>query len=918
MSLQTPELVAGRCSNKRCLRPRPGDAGRCLSCNALLVGQLVRHRYEVKKTVGKGGFGVTYLIADRDCFNENRILKELTPRRFSQDEEIEEENVNETAERLFKREAMVLLSLKHPGIPKLYAYFSEGEYSYLVQDFIPGKTLSEEAEHRGRVYSEREAYAILLEIADILEYLHSAQPPIVHRDIKPQNLMRHEKGHLLLIDFGAVCQAVSGASTGHTLIGSPGYAPPEQIFGHPVPQSDLYAAGATILRLLTGIHPSQLFNNKQQRIDWEAKACVSKGFTDIINDLLVMDFNKRLPSAAELKRRLAELVLPESTSQQPESLAVETQPVESARQSTESESQPTFVFDESHFALSSLQPYLRKSPPDEVGDLEQTPILFLMRHFYHQRFTGLLTCFRGEDAKTIYFDQGNVTFARSTAAGERLGELLIQRGLISKTDFLNATEMMRAQSVRFGEALIELGIMTLEQLKPLIVEQISSIVHSVFGWAEGRYEVRKDILPEEQIKLSLSTADLIFEGLRKLDNMDLVKRWLGDFNRKLTTTSNPFLLYQAVNLSPNEAFIVSRIDSIMSIEGVLSLGGQTEEDTLKTICGLLAVGILEWVDGKHEQANPIAVSTLVSVPQPLPADFDLQTVQAFCYEVESMMQNIESSNHYAVLGVGRFASSFEIEEAYTVLARKFHPDRNAQLANYNLSLREELEKIFQRVLEAYTVLSNTQLRQEYDRAFRATGQIRIPTALVDVEKQHSSVPSQSTRVSLPVRAELVSSGLPLQPVPTGPPPQQPEAEPPRSQKRTTMSFPTPLPEAGSAKPSSATVARNWYQRGVEYYEAQQFRQACKAFQAATVADPKESLYRISLAKSLAQVKEYYMQAEQEFYKALELSPRNPDYFAEFGLFYQKLNMQKQAAEMFERALAIDPENALARRGKERV
>lgn len=912
MSLQNPELVAGRCSNKRCLRPRPSDVGRCLSCNALLVGQLVRHRYEVKKTIGKGGFGVTYLIADRDCFNESRILKELTPHRFRQDEETEEGEMNEAAERLFKREALVLLSLKHPGIPKLYAYFSEGEYSYLVQDFIPGKTLSEEAEHLGRPYTESEAYNILLEIADILEYLHSAQPPIVHRDIKPQNLMRHEKGHLLLIDFGAVCQAVSGSSTGHTLIGSPGYAPPEQIFGHPVPQSDLYAAGATILRLLTGIHPSQLFNNKKQRIDWESKARVSKEFREIINDLLVVDFNKRLSSATELKERLSRMVLTESAYLQPETICND-EPVASVRQSSESESHPTFVFDEAH-VLSSFEPYLRQSPPDEVGDLEQTPILFLMRHFYHQRFTGLLTCFRGENVKTIYFEQGNVIFARSTVAGERLGEMLIQRGIIDKDAFLNATEMMKTRSIRFGDALVELGVLTLEQLKPLIVEQISSIVHSVFGWADGRYEVRKDILPEEHIKLSLSTANLIFEGLRKLDNMDLVKRWLGDFNRKLTITSDPLLLYQAVNLTPNEAFIVSRIDSIMSVEDVLSLGGQTEEDTLKTICGLLAVGILEWVDSKHEQENPIAISTLISAPQPLPADFDLQTLQAFCYEVESMMQNIESNNHYAVLGIGRFASSFEVEQAYTVLARKFHPDRNAQLANYNLSLRAELEKIFQRVLEAYMVLSDTQLRQEYDRAFRATGQMRIPTTLTEGERPSAS-PSKGVRISLPIRAELSSEFSPK----SAPTLQQAEPEPSHTQKRTTTSFPIPQTpsETGSAKPSNTAIARNWYQRGVEYYQAQQFHQACKAFQAATTADPKEPLYRISLAKSLAQVKEYYMQAEQEFYKALELSPRNPDYFAEFGLFYKKLHMQKQAAEMFERALAIDPENALARRGKEK-
>src|SRR5262249_61402439 len=126
---------------------------------------------------------------------------------------------------------------------------------------LPGRTLLEEIEARNRVFNEMEARALLEELADILEYLHTRVPPIVHRDIKPQNLMRHESGRLLLIDFGAVCQAASHIGMSQTLIGSPRYAPPQQIFGPPLPQSDLYAAGATLLRPITGGPPSQLFHN---------------------------------------------------------------------------------------------------------------------------------------------------------------------------------------------------------------------------------------------------------------------------------------------------------------------------------------------------------------------------------------------------------------------------------------------------------------------------------------------------------------------------------------------------------------------------------------------------------------------------------------------------------------------------------
>src|ERR1044071_8528171 len=87
----------GDCSNPRCMRPRPGDAGRCLNCQALLVDVLVRHRYKVRQTVGKGGFGITYLVDDQDCFDEARILKELCPKPASSDDPGEdEEEINVT------------------------------------------------------------------------------------------------------------------------------------------------------------------------------------------------------------------------------------------------------------------------------------------------------------------------------------------------------------------------------------------------------------------------------------------------------------------------------------------------------------------------------------------------------------------------------------------------------------------------------------------------------------------------------------------------------------------------------------------------------------------------------------------------------------------------------------------------------
>lgn len=710
------------CSNARCLKPKPGSESRCLSCQALLTDVLVRHRYEIKQTVGRGGFGTTYLTKDQDRFNEPCILKELNSRPLGEiGLDTTDNQFDDTAERLFRREAQVLLSLEHPGIPNLHAYFSENGYSYLVQDYIPGYTLADEVNTKKRTFDEKEARALLLELADILEYLHSRTPPIIHRDIKPQNLMRHSRGRLLLIDFGAVCHAAN--YTGKTLIGSPGYAPPEQILGQSVPQSDLYAAGATALRLLTGLHPSQLFNHRAQQIEWTSRVKVSDQFAAIINDLMVQDFSKRLPSAKLLKQRLNEIAAePALALVKP---IKENEPDLATSLHQQRATQDFQIAAESNL-LSNDQQFNTARLADEVGNLEQMSILLLLQRFYRERITGELICSKGALVKTIYFDHGSIVFANSTLNSERLGDMLIRIGRISIAEYQQATNLMHHKSIRFGAALVELGYLPLAELRALIIVQVSNIIYSLFEWTTGQYGIRRRPTHEESIKISISTADIIFEGLRRIENIDIIKSWLGDFTRKLTLTNDPLLLYQVINLDPKEAFIVSRIDSVMSIEEILSLGGLPEAETLKTLCGLIATGILERVVTAQKPMRPsrseLTLASILIGPTALPASFDQQTAATFCYEVENFLNVNSKANHYAVLGVMRTANEDELCEQYIQLAKKFHPDRHMQIINYNPSLQNKLEQIFTTISAAYNTLKDPQMRAAYNDSLRNSGE----------------------------------------------------------------------------------------------------------------------------------------------------------------------------------------------------
>lgn len=292
------------CVFANCAAPYSSSNGRCEGCGSLLKDQAIRQRYVIEKVVNRTKFSVSYLVTDTNRDGAKRILKELQP--VSEDDPDFYSQRRSTAERLFEREARVLMGLQHVGIPRIYSAFEEGNFSYLVEEYIPGNTLLGwlEVSQRNTI-TEKEAREILRELTEILVYLHSRVPPVIHRDIKPQNLMRaSDNGRLLLVDFAAVSQYSQG--TNHsTIIGTAGYAPMEQLYGRAVPQSDLYAAGATILRLLTGVHPSKFFNPKEQKFTWENTVKVSPSFAYLINGLLAQNLSERTSSAEALLEELA-------------------------------------------------------------------------------------------------------------------------------------------------------------------------------------------------------------------------------------------------------------------------------------------------------------------------------------------------------------------------------------------------------------------------------------------------------------------------------------------------------------------------------------------------------------------------------------------------------------------------------------
>lgn len=268
--------------------------------------ELLHHRYRLIKTLHVREGHPTYLAEDTQSDPTSPlqvIIKQLNLGQVKEWSELE----------LFEREVNTLAQLKHPQIPKLLDHFRddspEVSACYLVQTAIAGKTLRKTLDEEGPL-NEAEVTALAHQILDILSYLHALNPPVIHRDIKPDNLIVDPQGQVHLIDFGAVRDAT--LMNQMTVAGTFGYMPPEQAAGQVKPATDIYALGVTLIEGLTGCAPHVLPQNQQLRLLYHDRVVLSdtfKRWLDVLTDPVI---DQRPRNAQEALHWLKAKALPES------------------------------------------------------------------------------------------------------------------------------------------------------------------------------------------------------------------------------------------------------------------------------------------------------------------------------------------------------------------------------------------------------------------------------------------------------------------------------------------------------------------------------------------------------------------------------------------------------------------------------
>lgn len=283
-----------------CGQETAASSERCAAC-----GQepLLDGRYRFVELLGRGATGATYRAERLHHGKAGEVvaIKEIPIHRAESLKALE----------LFEREARILRSLRHPNIPAFIDTFTVGLGKQMmlciVQELIRGRTL--EQERTERRFDERAVCEVLREVLTTLIYLEGLNPPVIHRDIKPQNLMRRDDDSIVLIDFGSVRAAVmDSVAGGSTVAGTFGYMAPEQFAGLATPATDIYGLGATAVSLLAGVGAEQLLTSKGQ-LAWRHRVTMSSELGDLLTAMLEPEPTRR-PSARDAASRVETLLAP--------------------------------------------------------------------------------------------------------------------------------------------------------------------------------------------------------------------------------------------------------------------------------------------------------------------------------------------------------------------------------------------------------------------------------------------------------------------------------------------------------------------------------------------------------------------------------------------------------------------------------
>jgi DnaJ domain/Domain of unknown function (DUF4388)/Tetratricopeptide repeat len=471
------------------------------------------------------------------------------------------------------------------------------------------------------------------------------------------------------------------------------------------------------------------------------------------------------------------------------------------------------------------------------------------KKLYFGKRTGVLNCEASSARRAVYFSSGLVVAAQSSLAEDRLGEVMMRHGRISRQQFEDASHFIKS-GWRLGEILIELNVIEEEEIEAFVRLQLLDIACTQLITPPKRLAFSPLTNVDSFLEAPLSVADILMEAARRTPNIDGLVASLKQDVRRIGFPKDPLKRFQDVNLKPEEAFVLSRVDGTQTSSDIFSVSPLSEEMTARTLLGLIQAELIvpegdPAVDDARS-AGPGSSGSEGAAPEPSPAESErAPDREREAAEIERLFQEFQFKNHWEVLGVSRDAAAEEIERAFLQGAKRFHPDRFRR--NTNPEFQEKLSYLFRRVNEARDVLTSA-ARARYEE-------------LAEKESMYEESRSRSF----------------------------PSGESPRG------------------RPSAdATQAKSLFQRAQQAYQLGDFWNGIQLCQKAVDLAPERGEIYHLLGLCLSKNPKWRQDAEKYLRIATNLDPWKGEYLVALGQLYQDVGLHLRAQKMFEKAKAVDP------------
>ncbi|MDP2166925.1 MAG: DnaJ domain-containing protein [Thermodesulfovibrionales bacterium] len=355
--------------------------------------------------------------------------------------------------------------------------------------------------------------------------------------------------------------------------------------------------------------------------------------------------------------------------------------------------------------------------------------------------TGVLDITNVTEWKILYLDGGDVVFASSNLDSDRMGNILFKEGRITGEQHGRACELMKMTGQREGAALVQLGYLKPTELPWAVKHQIEKIIERLFSLTEGRFEFRETTLPKDEvITLKLSMANLIYRGIKAIENSDRIADWCPPPDSVLAFSSNPLDLFQDVKLDDADRRILSYVDGKTTVKDILSMARREEKEAMRSVYALISTRIID-VREPEEEAEISSEEVL---------EEQKEDASELTERIERLYEEHETLGYYGVLGVKASSPNAEIKRAYYRMAKEFHPDRHYRLP---ADMKHKLNKLFSYITTAYSTLTNTGRRKEYDMSLTLKPE-RLGSSAERAAKKFEEAKGEMKRYRVPEALKL--------------------------------------------------------------------------------------------------------------------------------------------------------------------